>query len=416
MEMKSIQKNTGMRLLAGFLAVCIMISGLWIPKIEVAGATSALTQAQNKKKQLEQQLEEAQAQLKEYQSQVESATTEAEKLEAELAVQQAEKEALTAELLTLYAESEAIVAALEDAEAAYAEAEENFKEKSRIMYVYSTQSPLEILAGSESISDFFKRIQLILYLAEEDNKLLEELETTKLDYEYKKQYQEENQALINEMIEQKDLTIDNITLTKEELEGKIAKAKELLSAEYQKEAALEEDLDAVKSEIKVLQATPKPVATKKPSSGSSSSNSGSGNSSSSGKYTGGQFLWPVPVYKRISSEYGYRSDPFTGKKTLHTGIDISAAKGSSILAVADGTVIMATTNGGYGLCIKIDHGGGVVTLYGHCNELLVKKGDKVKKGDLIARVGTTGRSTGNHLHFEVRVNNKHKDPMPYFQG
>lgn len=407
MEKTQVQSRIGMQLLAGFLAVCVLVSGFGMPRYEVSGATSALTAAQEKKKQLEQQLEEAQAQLKEYQSQVENATSEAEKLEAELAVQQAEKEALTAELLTLYAESEAIVAALEDAEAAYAEAEEKFKEKSRIMYVYSTQSPLEILAASESIGDFFKRIQLILYLAEEDNKLLEELEVKKLDYEYKKQYQEENQTLINEAIAQKDLTIDNITLTKEELEAKIATAKELLSAEYEKEASLEEDLDAVKSEIKTLQSTSKPATTKSPSATGSTGNT---------TYTGGEFLWPVPVYKRISSQYGYRSDPFTGAKKMHTGIDIAAAKGSSILAVADGTVIMATTNGGYGLCVKIDHGGGLVSLYGHCNEMLVKKGDKVKKGDLIARVGTTGRSTGNHLHFEVRINNNHTDPMPYFQG
>lgn len=413
MEKTQMQEKKITQFLAVLLAVCIAISGLWVPPYEVSGATSALTAAQNKKKQLEQQLEEAQQKLKEYQSQMENAASEAERLEAELAVQQAEKEALTAELLTLYAEGEAIMAALADAEAAYAEAEANFKEKSRIMYVYSTQSPLEILADSDSIADFFKRIQLILYLAEEDNKLLEELEMTKLDYEYKKQYQEENQALINEMIAQKDLTIDNITLTKEELENKIATAKELLSAEYEKEANLEEDLDAVKSEIKNLQSTPRPTKTPKPSSTKKPSNNSTGGSN---QYTGGELLWPVPVYKRISSEYGYRSDPFTGKKTMHTGIDISAAKGSSILAVEDGTVIMATTNGGYGLCIKVDHGGGLVTLYAHCDEMLVKKGDKVKKGDLIARVGTTGRSTGNHLHFEVRVNNQHTDPMPYFQG
>ncbi len=385
------------RLLAAILAICILATGIQVPQAQIVEA-SALSDVQAKKKKLEQQLKDAQSQLADYKKQLSNATSEAEKLKAELAVQEAEKEALTAELLTLYADTEAIVAALQDAEAAYAEAEENFKEKSRIMYVYSTQSPLEILAASESFADFFKRIQLILYLAEEDNKLLEQLEIAKLDYEYKKQYQEECQEMINDMIEQKDLAIDNITLTKEELEEKITKAKTLLAAEEKKQANLEEDLNAVKSELNKLQ------------------NSSSSSSSNKNPYTGGKLLWPVPVYKRISSPYGWRSDPFTGEKTFHGGMDISAAKGSSILAAESGTVIMATTNGSYGLCVKIDHGGGLVTLYAHCNELLVKTGQKVKKGDLIARVGTTGRSTGNHLHFEVRVNNNKKDPLPYLKG
>lgn len=391
------------RLLATILTICILITGIQVPQAQVVEA-SALSDVQAKKKDLEKQLAAAQSQLADYKKQLSNATSETEKLEAELAVQEAEKEALTAELLTLYADTEAIVAALQDAEDAYAEAEENFKEKSRIMYVYSTQSPLEILAASESFADFFKRIQLIMYLAEEDNKLLEQLEIAKLDYEYKKQYQEECQEMINDMIEQKDLTIDNITLTKEELEEKITKAKTLLAAEEKKQANLEEDLDAVESELKKLQ------------SSSSTSSGSSSSSSSNNQYTGGQLLWPVPVYKRISSYYGWRSDPFTGERTFHGGMDISAAKGSSILAAESGTVIMATTNGSYGLCVKIDHGGGLVTLYAHCNELLVKTGQKVNKGDLIARVGTTGRSTGNHLHFEVRVNNEKTDPLPYLQG
>lgn len=384
------------RLLAAILAISLLFTGIQIPEPQMVEA-SALSEAQAKKKKLEQQLKDAQNKLASYKKEYENATSETARLEAELAVQEAEKEALTAELLTLYADTEAIIAALKDAEDAYAEAEENFKEKSRIMYVYSTQSPLEILAESESFSDFFKRIQLILYLAEEDNKLLEELEIAKLDYEYKKQYQEECQELVNEMIAQKDLAIDNITLTKEELEEKIQTAKTLLAQEEKNTAALKEDLNAVKNELNKLQG-------------------GSSSGSSNNKYTGGVMLWPVPASSRISSPYGTRKDPFTGERVTHTGIDIPAAKGSSILAAADGTVTMATTNGGFGLCVKIDHGGGVLTLYGHCSKLLVKKGQKVKKGDLIAQVGTTGRSTGNHLHFEVRINNKHTSPMPYLQG
>ena len=385
------------RLLSAILAICILFGSVpLLPEESMQVEASALSDAQAKKKKLEQQLADAQKKLADQKKEYNNATSEVDRLKAELAVQEAEKEALTAELLTLYADTEAIIAAFKDAEDAYKKAEEVFKEKSRIMYIYSTQSPLEILAGSDGLSDFFKRIQLILYLAEEDNKLLEELKAAKQDFEYKKQYQEECQEIINEMIANADLAIDNMTLTKAELEEKIKTAKTLLAEEEKNTASLKEDLNAVKNEINKLQ-------------GNNNNNAGSG-------VYNGVFKWPVPVTTRISSDYGTRKDPFTGEKVTHSGIDIPAAKGSSIVAAADGTVTMATTNGGFGLCVKIDHGDGLLTLYGHCSKLLVKKGQKVKKGDLIAQVGTTGRSTGNHLHFEVRINNKHTSPWPYLKG
>ena len=103
-------------------------------------------------------------------------------------------------------------------------------------------------------------------------------------------------------------------------------------------------------------------------------------------------------------------DPFTRRKTFHEGIDISADKGTSIKASASGKVILAKRYGGYGLAVIIDHGRGLSTLYGHSSKLLVKEGQTVKKGDIIAKVGSTGRSTGPHLHFEVLLYNTPVDP------
>jgi len=123
-------------------------------------------------------------------------------------------------------------------------------------------------------------------------------------------------------------------------------------------------------------------------------------------------LWPVKG-GRITDEFGYRKDPFTRRTRFHAGLDIGADMGSDIVASAGGKVIMAEYTRGYGRAVKIDHGRGLVTLYGHASKLLVKAGDTVKKGDVIAKVGSSGRSTGPHLHFEVLLYNTAVDPLQY---
>jgi murein DD-endopeptidase MepM/ murein hydrolase activator NlpD len=131
----------------------------------------------------------------------------------------------------------------------------------------------------------------------------------------------------------------------------------------------------------------------------------------------GEFHWPVPGHFYISSGYGTRIDPVTKTETaFHTGLDIPVPIGTSVLASADGTVIRAGWNSGFGNCVIIQHKNGVQTLYGHNSELVVKKGDVVKQGQVIAKSGNTGRTTGPHCHFEFRINGHHVDPEPYLKG
>jgi len=125
-------------------------------------------------------------------------------------------------------------------------------------------------------------------------------------------------------------------------------------------------------------------------------------------------LWPASG--RISSRFGTRSDPFNFSQKVHEGIDIAADYGTTILASATGKVTLSDWYGNYGKCVIIDHGYGLSTLYGHCQTLLVKEGQTVKKGDKIATVGSTGRSTGPHLHFEVRLNGVPVDPLQYLDN
>lgn len=133
------------------------------------------------------------------------------------------------------------------------------------------------------------------------------------------------------------------------------------------------------------------------------------------QYSGGQFLWPVPGSHRVSSGYGNRIHPISRSKRFHAGIDIAAGFGRPVVAAADGRVITAGWLGGYGNTVMIDHGSGLVSLYGHNSSLTVSRGDRVKKGDQIARIGSTGQSTGNHLHFEVRLKGSHTNPYNYLK-
>ena len=131
-----------------------------------------------------------------------------------------------------------------------------------------------------------------------------------------------------------------------------------------------------------------------------------------GSFDGGSLQWPLPVAGSITSSFGYRTDPITGEVSYHTGTDIAAPNGTPILAAADGTVVIANGvdrwGGSYGYYVKLDHGGGLQTLYAHCSSICVTTGQQVQAGKVIGYVGSTGRSTGNHLHLEIIENGQRR--------
>ena len=132
----------------------------------------------------------------------------------------------------------------------------------------------------------------------------------------------------------------------------------------------------------------------------------------------GQFSWPLAINGTFSSGFGYRSDPFIGEQKFHGGIDISTAAGTPIVDVDNGIVTVAngvdSWGGGYSFYVMIDHGSGYETLYGHCSSICVTYGQAVQKGEVIAYVGSTGNSTGNHVHYEIRFNGQKNNPMIWF--
>lgn len=130
----------------------------------------------------------------------------------------------------------------------------------------------------------------------------------------------------------------------------------------------------------------------------------------------GEFIYPLSAYHSVSSPYGYRYSPITGEYQLHTGTDFPAPQGTPVLASMAGIVERAETMGGYGNCVVIKHNAKYTTYYAHNVSLVVKKGEQVQQGQIIAYVGSTGNSTGAHCHFEIRENGKSTDPLPYLNG
>ncbi|NLT49224.1 MAG: peptidoglycan DD-metalloendopeptidase family protein [Clostridiales bacterium] len=257
----------------------------------------------------------------------------------------------------------------------------------RAMYKNGDVGILEVLLGSESITDFLTNLDMAQKIFDNDVSLLEQLEEQHKSIDkYRKQLEELRATLSTkkqaEATKQGQLQASRGDVS--QLKAEIASDNKALEKQID---AVNEEANALIAEILKLQGT--------------------------GDYVGGVLGWPVPSTKRVTSEFGYRVHPILKVKKLHTGMDIGVAKGNTVVAANAGKVIKAAWNNSYGYMVMIDHGGGIVTLYAHNSQLKVKTGDIVTRGQTIALSGSTGMSTGPHLHFEVRVNGEYKNPRNY---
>lgn len=305
------------------------------------------------------------------------------------------------------------------------EAENNLKEKTdlfnqriRVMYMNGNTGYLELLLSSENIKDFLAKKDMLQSIVEYDKDLME--------------YMKEQRDIIDSRKEKLEVQKVNMEKSKEKLENKREELnkkneekKEIMNKIESDINALEREHDNLVAEAKRYEAeiikmqsknTTYSGTTNNVSRGTASSNSGT-SSSSSGKVSssrgGGGMAWPVAGGGRVTSPFGYRNHPVLNRPKLHTGIDIGAGAGTSVLAAQSGRVIHSGWLGSYGKVIMIDHGGGIVTLYAHNSSLLVSNGQSVSKGQVVAKVGSTGMSTGPHLHFEVRQNGRFVNPMSW---
>lgn len=271
----------------------------------------------------------------------------------------------------------------------------------RAQYEGESINILTVILGSDGITDMLSRVEYMASILDYNSKLLTKYKTEKQELEDMKSVLESSRNDLQADYDAQVAYMD--TLEKEEAELELQKGTQdqYVATLRMSEAEIQADYDAKRKaeeeENQRLEKLLKELA-----------------DANKTEYVGGKFIWPVDIsIKRISSDYGWRTYYYKGRKVtdFHMGIDIPAAIGTDIYAVQDGEVILATKHSSYGNYCIVDHGGGITTLYAHCSKLLVKVGDTVQQGDHIAEMGSTGQSTGSHLHIEVRVDGKHQDPI-----
>lgn len=279
---------------------------------------------------------------------------------------------------------------LEAAKVALNNTNELLNERIRVMYKNGSVGYFEVLLESKNFEDLLVRVDMLQRIVHSDTDLILQMEEDQRNVEIKKADLETEQenliALQNEMDTQKKKLENQVLI--------VAKEKEL---NENNQAYVEVQIDEINEDANKISEYIKEIESRE-------------------KFVGGVMSWPTPENKQITSFFGMRLHPILGINKMHTGIDISANTGSSVLSALEGTVIWSNWLGSYGKCIMVDHGGGITTVYAHLSTFEVSKGDQVNQNQLLARSGNTGNSTGPHLHFEVRVDGEYVNPLDGWVG
>ena len=380
------------------LALAAAVAVSLLPETVVVPA-SAVTQAEidamkEEANSLKQQQEEIQDQLDSLAADRENAMARKTLLEQQINATRAEINTIAAQI----AKYDELIAQKQE-ELSQAEAEEQaqyelFCERVRYMEEQGEVSYWSILFSSKDFADLLDNAMMVEEIMDYDNQVMDqlialreqieqdkaELETARQEQQDAKAEQEAAQANLQAQESEVDALLSQISNQEDELEAREAQLRAASDAATAEIAAAERELAAQIANVP----------------------------SESG------FLWPLPGRYNLSSLFGSRKHPITGKANNHTGIDIPASSGTSILAAKSGVVTTSTYNNSYGNYVVVSHCDGTSTLYAHMVRRNCSKGDTVSQGQVIGYVGTTGSSTGNHLHFEVRVNGSRVDPINYF--
>jgi murein DD-endopeptidase MepM/ murein hydrolase activator NlpD len=274
----------------------------------------------------------------------------------------------------------------------------------RIVNVYKSGGGiayLEALFESDSLAEVVGRVGLLTDIVRQDNTILGQIKTLKARVEEQRLALEQQQARVAALERDQTVVTAELQAASEQSRAALGELGSARAAKKKVLAAAEKDLAAWKKQQKEMLAESERITELlRAASAAKPVKAGSG-------------VLSRPVGGEVTSGFGYRVHPIFNVRRMHTGIDIDADMGDPIKAASKGTVVSAGWRGGYGKCVVISHGGGLATLYGHMSEISVSAGDKVKKGEVIGKVGSTGYSTGPHLHFEVRVNGDPVDPLGY---
>ncbi len=378
------------RIVSLIIAIIIALGLVASVAMEFVYATET---TQQKMDRMEKKKKDAQTNINEANKKREKSLATMESLEKEAAEIQLQIDSIDARIAEtdgkLKIEEEKLAVATEKAEAQY----EVFKERFRVMCEQGDVSYIQLFLSSKSFADLIDSVEIVKEISEHDKAIFDEMENNRKAIEKSR----------DEIAKMKKSQEDD----KSSLEGEKSRlvAKQQEQKNYM--AELEKDTAAYQ---KIIDEADAAMASLRRQASSSLSTASSGKT-----YVGGEFTWPTPSCYYITSHFSpRRKNPVSGVYKRHTGTDIGAAYGASIVAANAGTVTLAGWNSGYGNCVIIDHGGGRATLYAHMSSISVSSGQSVQRGQQVGKVGSTGNSTGPHLHFEVLINGVAVDPMQYF--
>lgn len=283
-----------------------------------------------------------------------------------------------------------------------------FYKRVRDIYINGRLSYLDVVIGSKDFSDFANRLEVLKRIIDSDITLINEIKKERADIEAHKRKLEADRAKLVEL--------EKSALAKQaEIEQKKAERNVVLQkAQNDRATAMQaiEELNASSAQVSAMLKERQAARAAAAAAAAAAAQSSGGQGASDNWVQGtGQLGWPVSG--EITSPYGYRVHPIWGTTIYHSGIDIGVDEGTPVHAADGGVVVWSGWMGGYGYAVVIDHGNGLSTLYGHNSELAVDEGQSVAKGQVISYAGSTGNSTGPHVHFEVRVNGDPVDPMGY---
>lgn len=356
--------------------------------------TNEINEINEQRDDLKEKLEEANKQLEYVQGEMSTTLLEIQKLSDKIAGYESENAKLGTQLADLEKSINETTSLLSSVTEEYNKREEQLRERLVTIYEEGELSYLDVLLSSSSLSEMLSRYYVMQEIAEYDNELIDKVaeEKNTIELSQKKLENETTQVkILKARAEQTEIVLKNTKTLQEGYITQLSESEKKLNDEIEKykieNAKLEAKLQELSSNIEDFQI----------------------------QYTGGDMIWPIAkVGTYITSSYGNREHPISGIIKLHQGIDIgNAGFGAPAVAALDGVVTYAGWLGSYGNCVMIYHGEGITTLYGHGQKVLTQKGASVKQGDLIMEVGSTGNSTGPHLHFEVRVNGRTVNPLQF---
>ena len=417
-----------MRKSGRFLAAALSFALVLATPLSAQATKSGLSDAKSKKTALEAEKKKTEQELKNLEGLKSDTTAYVKKLDSSL-------ESIGNELSKLGDDIDAKEKQIDTTKQELSEAKETEKSqyesmKLRIKYMYEKgdSSYLNLLLEARSLSELLNRAEYVSKISEYDRKMLDQYVATKESIADSKKKLETEKAELQEMKTQTEAKQDSVQLLLNEKNKELQNVNAQIGEKSAQAKAYEDDIKAQEAKIAQMEAEIKKkeaeeaakkaaeeAARKAAAAGKTNNSTAKGNTgSTTTTSTGSSSLrWPCPASGRITSGYGKRKSPTAGASSNHKGIDISASTGSSIVAAAGGTVSIATYSYSAGNYVVVNHGNGLSTVYMHCSQLLVSAGDTVKAGQTIAKVGSTGYSTGSHLHFAVRKNGSYVNPSSY---